>query len=310
MSIANSLHDSLLFGLGEDTENLLDIPLHGVSSSSDSGHTDTDSIENENTSSGRWTTNEHEIFLAGLKEHGKGWKKIAEMIVTRNVVQVRTHAQKYFQKLERSKQSIAGVSPVLTTIKANTDVGVAVFATAVDSKSTAMQKSKRKNSKDYELDNQLQMPKKGKKTAMTLALPISSDSFFFEKSSQLKIDLEGTHRKDINNILGTPSPTSISEEVIINAAPKVSLADAEPPLDDWVVGSNSSLPLSGDLMCEAFEGDHAVGSNNIRVKMPDPVVTHTYIDSDVTLGELSSEFYPSNFDDDIFVKGILEIFDI
>jgi len=51
----------------------------------------------ENT--GRWLTEEHDVFLRGLDEHGKQWKKIAEMIGTRSVVQVRTHAQKYFQKL-------------------------------------------------------------------------------------------------------------------------------------------------------------------------------------------------------------------
>ncbi len=46
--------------------------------------------------SGRWTLEEHSLFLKGLEFYGKGWKKIAELIKTRTVVQVRTHAQKYF----------------------------------------------------------------------------------------------------------------------------------------------------------------------------------------------------------------------
>eukprot|EP00948_MAST-09A_sp_MAST-9A-sp1_P002766 g2766.t1 len=50
-------------------------------------------------SSGRWTNEEHQIFLEGLQKFGKEWKKISEMIKTRTVVQTRTHAQKYFQKL-------------------------------------------------------------------------------------------------------------------------------------------------------------------------------------------------------------------
>ena len=41
------------------------------------------------------------MFLEGLKIHGKGWKQIAQMIKTRTVVQIRTHAQKYFQKLSK-----------------------------------------------------------------------------------------------------------------------------------------------------------------------------------------------------------------
>jgi len=65
---------------------------------------------------GRWTEEEHEVFLQGLEKHGKQWKLIASMIGTRTVVQVRTHAQKYFQKLERKNNPVpaaaASVVPV------------------------------------------------------------------------------------------------------------------------------------------------------------------------------------------------------
>lgn len=57
----------------------------------------------ENT--GRWTCEEHVLFLKGLEMHGKGWKKIAKLIKTRTVVQIRTHAQKYFQKLAKAKKN-------------------------------------------------------------------------------------------------------------------------------------------------------------------------------------------------------------
>jgi SHAQKYF class myb-like DNA-binding protein len=57
----------------------------------------------ENT--GRWTGEEHRLFLQGLEEHGKGWKKIASLIKSRTVVQIRTHAQKYFQKLSKARQN-------------------------------------------------------------------------------------------------------------------------------------------------------------------------------------------------------------
>lgn len=55
----------------------------------------------ENT--GRWTAEEHRLFLQGLEEHGRGWKKIAALIKSRTVVQIRTHAQKYFQKLAKAR---------------------------------------------------------------------------------------------------------------------------------------------------------------------------------------------------------------
>ena len=57
----------------------------------------------ENTMTGRWTKDEHEKFLDGIRIYGKEWKKIASMIDTRTVVQIRTHAQKYFQKLAKKR---------------------------------------------------------------------------------------------------------------------------------------------------------------------------------------------------------------
>lgn len=56
-------------------------------------------------STGRWTREEHHLFLKGLEMHGKGWKKIASLIKTRTVVQIRTHAQKYFLKLQKARQN-------------------------------------------------------------------------------------------------------------------------------------------------------------------------------------------------------------
>ena len=48
---------------------------------------------------GRWTTKEHETFLQALKLYGKEWKKVAAMVKTR------THAQKYFQKLQKLRSA-------------------------------------------------------------------------------------------------------------------------------------------------------------------------------------------------------------
>jgi len=62
--------------------------------------------------SGRWTRDEHDLFLKGLAEFGKDWKRIAGIIETRTVVQIRTHAQKYFQKLAKSTGG-----PVMSTSK-------------------------------------------------------------------------------------------------------------------------------------------------------------------------------------------------
>lgn len=57
---------------------------------------------------GRWSKDEHSLFLNGLETYGRDWKKISQIvrityiykIPTRTVVQVRTHAQKYFHKIQ------------------------------------------------------------------------------------------------------------------------------------------------------------------------------------------------------------------
>ena len=61
------------------------------------------------TSTGRWTREEHEAFLAGLKIHGREWKKVAQRIPTRTSAQIRSHAQKYFAKLGRTSATANAV---------------------------------------------------------------------------------------------------------------------------------------------------------------------------------------------------------
>jgi len=53
---------------------------------------------------GRWSKDEHAIFLRGIDLYGKDWKKIAALVQSRTVIQVRTHAQKYFLKIEKDKE--------------------------------------------------------------------------------------------------------------------------------------------------------------------------------------------------------------
>jgi SHAQKYF class myb-like DNA-binding protein len=50
---------------------------------------------------GRWTKEEHLKFVEGLKKYGKNWKQVEEFVGTRNGTQIRSHAQKFFLRLER-----------------------------------------------------------------------------------------------------------------------------------------------------------------------------------------------------------------
>jgi SHAQKYF class myb-like DNA-binding protein len=55
---------------------------------------------------GRWTKKEHEAFVTGYNRFGKSWKKIAEMVPSRSLVQIRSHAQKYLLKKRKDDPQI------------------------------------------------------------------------------------------------------------------------------------------------------------------------------------------------------------
>ncbi|XP_076922715.1 protein LATE ELONGATED HYPOCOTYL-like [Bidens hawaiensis] len=58
----------------------------------------------------RWTEDEHNRFLEALKLYGRAWQRIEEHIGTKTAVQIRSHAQKFFTKLE--KEAVAKGIPI------------------------------------------------------------------------------------------------------------------------------------------------------------------------------------------------------
>lgn len=73
-----------------------------------------------NRNAGRWSAQEHARFVDGLEKYGRRkWIRIAEHVGTRTVIQVRSHAQKYFKKLRRAAQ------PPARKVSSDDDVSLA-----------------------------------------------------------------------------------------------------------------------------------------------------------------------------------------
>ena len=88
---------------------------------------------------GRWTEDEHQKFLEGLKLYGKNWKLVGLRVGTRNATQARSHAQKYFAKLERMK------IPSEVKTQQATPIGSPIFKS--DAKSSCKTTTRKKENK-------------------------------------------------------------------------------------------------------------------------------------------------------------------
>lgn len=60
-------------------------------------------IENNNLNGGRWSKDEQRRFAEAVLKFGNDWKKIQNHISSRNITQVRSHAQKFLMKLKENK---------------------------------------------------------------------------------------------------------------------------------------------------------------------------------------------------------------
>ncbi|TMW68741.1 hypothetical protein Poli38472_006209 [Pythium oligandrum] len=103
---------------------------------------------------GRWSADEHERFLAGFRIHGHKWKRVQQVVRTRSVTQVRTHAQKYLLKLAKMKaEKKGGDEDHAGSVNNSSDVEMSHAASSRVEESD--EQSPRKKQRRYEPADQL-----------------------------------------------------------------------------------------------------------------------------------------------------------
>ncbi len=60
---------------------------------------------NNNIINGRWSQKEHLLFIKGCLLYGNNWKEVQNYIQTRSCSQIRSHSQKYFNKLNKKYEN-------------------------------------------------------------------------------------------------------------------------------------------------------------------------------------------------------------
>ena len=59
-------------------------------------------LDIDNSNNGRWTKEEQKRFAEAVLKYGNDWKNIQSYVASRNITQVRSHAQKFLMKLKES----------------------------------------------------------------------------------------------------------------------------------------------------------------------------------------------------------------
>lgn len=74
--------------------------------------------EQNNSNGGRWNKEEQKRFAEAVLKFGNDWRKIQNHIFSRNITQVRSHAQKFLMKLKEIKLiQIKGVTQSMSWTK-------------------------------------------------------------------------------------------------------------------------------------------------------------------------------------------------
>lgn len=65
---------------------------------------------------GKWSKEEHDKFLEGIELYGMNWKKVKKLVDIRTLIQVRSHDQKFYNRMKLYKDENLGINFTLNSI--------------------------------------------------------------------------------------------------------------------------------------------------------------------------------------------------
>lgn len=105
MTITDKVQKKLRTTTSDGRSTVVNIPPRNASKPDQSGSVSV--MQEPAQRSGHWTNDEHQRFMLGIEMFPEGpWKEIAAIVLTRNVRQTMTHAQKYWMKIQRHRDGL------------------------------------------------------------------------------------------------------------------------------------------------------------------------------------------------------------
>lgn len=157
----------------------------------------------ESKSVGHWSEEEHQRFLDVLDLYGKNWKLIQQHVNTRSVTQIRSHAQKYFEKLKKRKGGDRAIKKSRDLIHHKEREGEPVIPTEKP------EKAKVKKNRCYESKLTVEPPQKRYINELEMPLTGNTKSGV---SEQLLGELKFTHREHTDSLYFGPAMMHMEHE--------------------------------------------------------------------------------------------------
>ena len=172
-----------------------------------------ENLINKNINEGRWSSDEHIRFLRAYINFGKKYKLSQKYIGSRNSMQIRSHAQKFFLKLKNLKNerfdftddNIKNLLDVFELIKANNKTNIDNKEYIVNTLIELCKNTQKNDLNSSKGDIRIIIDKKEGENAF--------NDLSFNKENSLKTDI---FNETINNKFNIESESSIFEDEEIN----------------------------------------------------------------------------------------------